>query len=243
MTQNIKQSHKITKYHSKSLAIPEKSHQNTHNHIPLHEILKLSKEIKQNHTKHGTITQNHKISLEITRNPAKSKQKHTKSHNPTRNPHKIERNHTKSHKTNNTTKSQNITRNHSKSIEDAMTSWPTLLDMHRCCWRQINLVVNGALFTFLTLPLFSHMMRTPRTSTVVLTALLAAVIEFCFVCLVCSLYCCSFCLFWVRLFSLCLPVCCGVFVVFPPFSMPSGEGGRYAVPFRCGPWSSLCSYL
>ena len=45
--------------------------------------------------------------------------------------------------------------------------------MHRCCWRQINLVVNGALFTFLTLPLFSHMMRTLGTSTVVLAALLA----------------------------------------------------------------------
>ena len=50
---------------------------------------------------------------------------------------------------------------------------------------------------------FSHMMATLRTGTVVLAALLAAVVEVCLVCRACGLGCCSFCLFLVRLFSLC----------------------------------------
>ena len=67
--------------------------------------------------------------------------------------------------------------------------------------RQISLV-KWVLFTFYFLPVFSHIMGTLRTSTVVLAALLAAVTEFCLFCLVCGLGCCSFFLFLVRLFSL-----------------------------------------
>ena len=44
---------------------------------------------------------------------------------------------------------------------------------------QIGLRKRGAFYVFEFLPLFSHMMRTLRTSTAVLAALLADVIEFC----------------------------------------------------------------
>ena len=63
----MEQSHKITKYHLKSLEIPRNRNKNTPNHTTLHEILTKSKEITPNHTKQ-TIPQNHRISLEITRN-------------------------------------------------------------------------------------------------------------------------------------------------------------------------------
>ena len=68
-------------------------------------------------------------------------------------------------------------------------------------------------------------MGTLRLSTIVLAALLAAVIEFCLVCLVYGRCCCSFCLFLVRLFSLCLPICCGVSPMFFVLFMSSREGG------------------
>ena len=70
--------------------------------------------------------------------------------------------------------------------------------------RQISLLAKGVFFSSQVLPLFPHMMRTLRTSTVVLAALLAAIIEFCLFCLVCGLDCCSVCLFW--LWKLCTKI-------------------------------------
>ena len=71
------------------------------------------------------------------------------------------------------------------------------------------------------------MLRTLRTSAVILAALPAAVIELCLVCRVCGLGCCSFC-FGSVCFPFVFPLCCGVFLLFFLF-MSSGEGETEAV--------------
>ena len=81
-------------------------------------------------------------------------------------------------------------------------------------------------------------MRRLRTSTLVLAALLAAVIEFGSVCLVCGLRRSSFCcLFLVRLFAFVFSYDVEFFI-FSLLFMSLREGGRDDFPF-CYRWSSF----
>ena len=89
------------------------------------------------------------------------------------------------------------------------------------------------------------MMGMPRTSTVVLAALLGGVIKFCLVCLVCGLLLlylalvCFLCVCFPFVFSYAVEF----FLIFL-LSMSSGEIGKDAIPFHgCCRWSSFVPFV
>ena len=89
------------------------------------------------------------------------------------------------------------------------------------------------------------MMGTPRTNTnvrvkaIVLPALLVSVVEFCLVCLVCGLCCCSSS-FWSVCFLFVVPCVVYVSFSFPSCSRLRGkEEGALFLPVMCR-WSSMC---
>ena len=109
--------------------------------------------------------------------------------------------------------------------------------------------IRGAFLFLISSCVFSHDGNATYEycRTIVLAALLAAVIEFCLVCLVFGLCCCTYLVAFVRFWSVCFPFVfpyvVEFFSVFPPVHVFGGRRERRCSFFCCRRWFSFVPFV